>query len=205
MSIEERKEREREKLRQLILKTSENIISQEGLEKLSIRKIANIIDYSPAIIYHYFKDKNEIIDQIMTANYLKILIAIKENEISEKDPVENLKAMTRSYINTALSMSDSFLLTQISKSENIQRYAAFMHKGASEKDMALRVLFECIKEINTERNMTDDEIELTTQLVACSVFGLVAKLIVENDIDSEQVNKLIEKFINTTLIKIAGG
>lgn len=205
MSIEERKEREREELRQLILKTSEMIISQEGLEKLSIRKIAGIIDYSPAIIYHYFKDKNEIIDQIMTSNYFKILSAIKEEETSAKDPIEKLKSMTRSYINAALNMSDSYLLVQTSKLRNIKRYASFMYKGASENDMALRILFECVKDLNSEIEMLNDEIELTVQLIATSVFGLIAKLIVESDIGFEQKNRLIEKFINTTLIKIAGG
>ena len=62
MGTNERKEKEREIRRELILNTAQEIISSEGIDNVSIRKIANKIEYSPAIIYYYFKDKDEIIN-----------------------------------------------------------------------------------------------------------------------------------------------
>lgn len=49
------------------------IIEQEGYEKLSIRKIATRIDYSPTTIYLYYKDKAEIIADMSDELYNKVL------------------------------------------------------------------------------------------------------------------------------------
>ena len=76
MTIERRKNREREEKCALIINAAEEIIASGGLEKLSIRKIAVKIDYSPAIIYHYFRDKEDILEQIMQKNYQLIVSAI---------------------------------------------------------------------------------------------------------------------------------
>jgi AcrR family transcriptional regulator len=61
MGITERKEREKEKMRKLILKTAMELFLKEGYATVSLRRIAKKIEYSPATIYLYFKDKNEIL------------------------------------------------------------------------------------------------------------------------------------------------
>ena len=60
MGIAERKEREREEVKDLILNAAREIFLSEGYENTSIRKIATKIEYSPGIIYHHFKDKNDL-------------------------------------------------------------------------------------------------------------------------------------------------
>jgi len=61
MSVNEMsKERQivkQEEIRNLILTTAQQIVGEDGISGLSIRKITNRIDYSPAIIYYYFKDR----------------------------------------------------------------------------------------------------------------------------------------------------
>ena len=49
-------------MRAEIIKAAREIIGNEGVDKVSIRKIAAKIEYSPAIIYHYFGNKEEIIE-----------------------------------------------------------------------------------------------------------------------------------------------
>ncbi|MCU0449369.1 MAG: TetR/AcrR family transcriptional regulator [Bernardetiaceae bacterium] len=60
MGILERKEREKQEMRERILHTASQMFLEEGYDKTSIRGIAERIEYSPAAIYLYFKDKNEI-------------------------------------------------------------------------------------------------------------------------------------------------
>ena len=60
MGISERKEREREEMQRQILNAARALFLENGFEKTSIRAIADLIEYSPATIYLYFKDKNEI-------------------------------------------------------------------------------------------------------------------------------------------------
>ena len=65
MTIEKRREREVEEMKELILSAASDIIASQGFDKLSIRKIAKKIEYSPSIIYHYFDDKEEILNVVM--------------------------------------------------------------------------------------------------------------------------------------------
>ena len=60
MGVKERKEREKHDMRELILKAAHQIFVDKSFEEVSIRNIADEIEYSPATIYLYFKDKNEI-------------------------------------------------------------------------------------------------------------------------------------------------
>jgi AcrR family transcriptional regulator len=60
MAIIDRKEREREDKRKLIISTATKLFREQGFEKVSLRNIAEAIEYSPTMIYLYFKDKNEL-------------------------------------------------------------------------------------------------------------------------------------------------
>ena len=60
MGVKERKERDRQEMRETILKSAHQLFVDKGFDDVSIRNIAEAIEYSPATIYLYFKDKNEI-------------------------------------------------------------------------------------------------------------------------------------------------
>ncbi len=60
MGIKERHERERETVRQAILDAARDLFVTEGYQHVSIRKIAERIEYSPAAIYSYFEGKDDI-------------------------------------------------------------------------------------------------------------------------------------------------
>jgi AcrR family transcriptional regulator len=60
MGVKERKERDRQEMRETILESAHQLFVDKGFDDVSIRNIAEAIEYSPATIYLYFKDKNEI-------------------------------------------------------------------------------------------------------------------------------------------------
>lgn len=60
MGVKERQERERTKVRQAILDAARDLFVKQGFEHVSIRKIAERIEYSPAAIYSYFPSKDDI-------------------------------------------------------------------------------------------------------------------------------------------------
>ncbi len=60
----ERQLKKNEETRKAILETAVAIGLEEGFEELSIRKITAKLGYSSGIVYHYFKDKQEILDTI---------------------------------------------------------------------------------------------------------------------------------------------
>lgn len=64
MGIVERRERLRKQVRNDILKTARDIAREEGWQSVSIRKIAEIIEYSPPILYEYFDNKDKLLETI---------------------------------------------------------------------------------------------------------------------------------------------
>jgi len=60
MGIKERQERDREAVRRAILDAARELFVAEGFQNVSIRKIAERIEYSPAAIYGYFPSKDDI-------------------------------------------------------------------------------------------------------------------------------------------------
>src|SRR5262249_23531133 len=60
MGIKERQERDREAVRRAILDAARELFVSEGFQHVSIRKIAERIEYSPAAIYSYFPSKDDI-------------------------------------------------------------------------------------------------------------------------------------------------
>src|SRR3954451_1001921 len=60
MGIKERQERDREAVRRAILDAARELFVQEGFQHVSIRRVAEKIEYSPAAIYSYFPSKDDI-------------------------------------------------------------------------------------------------------------------------------------------------
>lgn len=69
MSSTQRRERERNTKRELILDAALNIFAEEGFERTTIRRIAEVIEYTPGAIYAYFSDKDEIFYELHTRGF----------------------------------------------------------------------------------------------------------------------------------------
>lgn len=200
-----RRQREKEEMKELILKAASDIIGAEGFDKLSIRKIAKKIEYSPSIIYHYFKDKEEILNSVMQRGYGKIVTAVSSVKMIGESPEERLSEMTRNYIEAALKMPDEFMAAQLNESKEALEHTSSLFKGASRKKPALTALYKCLEEIYKDKDIDDNIMELTAQMIAVSTLGLTIKLIIEKDIGDEQRQKLIQFFSNEIVIRIADG
>lgn len=114
MSSEERKEREKQDMQQLIIRTAMKLFAEEGIENVSIRKIAEEIEYSPGSIYSYFKDKGEIIHAVHNEGFEK-LYALQKTLDTVKDPLEKLSKMGELYMKFAMENKDYYDLMFIAK------------------------------------------------------------------------------------------
>jgi AcrR family transcriptional regulator len=114
MGIDERKQREKDQMRELILKTAMRLYREEGIDNLSIRRIAEKIEYSPATIYLYFKDKGEILHALHTQGFEK-LYALQKSLDSILNPLEKLHKMGRLYMKFALENPDHYDLMFIAR------------------------------------------------------------------------------------------
>lgn len=95
-------ERRRKRVRDAILDAAERVFAQEGEDGLSIRRLADEIDYSPAAIYKYFGSKDELIEELKEAFFERILAQVDEVENSTRSPGERMRRSIITYVRTAL-------------------------------------------------------------------------------------------------------
>ena len=93
MGIKERQERDREAVRRAILDAARDLFVHEGYQNVSIRKIAERIEYSPAAIYGYFPAKDDIFFALAEEGF-RLLHGDPPAEIdSSTDPLDDIRAM----------------------------------------------------------------------------------------------------------------
>ncbi|MFM8850845.1 MAG: TetR/AcrR family transcriptional regulator [Cytophagales bacterium] len=100
MGVKELKELDRQAMRDQILKSAHQLFLEKGFDQISIRNIAEVIEYSPATIYLYFKDKNEIYHALHQQGFGMLNKAFQPlTQIS--DPFQRLREMGKAYIQFA--------------------------------------------------------------------------------------------------------
>lgn len=197
MMTKERQLRKQEEIRNIILEAARDIITREGIKGLSIRKITNAIEYSPAIIYHYFKDKNEIVETIMEEGYKRILNSLTIVDRNEKEPEIEIKEVFSNYIKAALDNQDEYMAIMLSNDAIIKQKTTILEKGISKSSRTMGILTEAIERGITQGRFAACDVELTAQIMWTSAFGLIIKLMIEKDIPKEQMNDLIEAHFRT--------
>ncbi|GAA5417544.1 hypothetical protein Pryu01_02618 [Paraliobacillus ryukyuensis] len=196
MVNKERQLRKQEKTKNEILDVARQIISKEGFKGLSIRKITNTLDYSPGVIYHYFKDKNEITEILIGEGYSRILEAVDSVKPNEAEPEKEMKEIFINYINAALNFPEYYKVVMLSDDSSILKKTALLEEGVASKNPAFKKLCE-----NIERGISNDryaafDSELTAQVIWASTFGLVIRLLTEKNISQKQRNRLIDHHFN---------
>lgn len=107
MGSTERKAREKEELRNLILTGAMKLFAEKGVANVTIRNIADAVEYSVGTVYVYFKDKNAILHALHSKGFLDLRsrFLVLLNVI---DPMERLKASGRVYIQFAQEQPDMY-------------------------------------------------------------------------------------------------
>lgn len=90
MGVKERQEREREAVARAILDAARELFVAEGYQNVSIRKIAERIEYSPAAIYGYFPSKDDIFLALAEEGFR--LLFVQTEEASASDPIDQIRS-----------------------------------------------------------------------------------------------------------------
>ena len=173
MGIAERKEREREEVKDLILSAAREIFLSEGYENTSIRKIATKIEYSPGIIYHHFKDKNDLLLALHDKAFECKIEALFLSVQNMPDPFERLKATGRGYIQYGIDNPQDYELMFILSCtmEALAVKEEFWQDGAMAINMLKDNIRECIEAGYFRKDINPDEISL---ILWSQVHGLVS-------------------------------
>jgi AcrR family transcriptional regulator len=91
MGIRERQDREKQAVRQSILDVARDLFITEGYRNVSMRKIAERIEYSPAAIYSYFASKDDIYMALAEDGFRRLDAKLKTALVADS-PLDQVRA-----------------------------------------------------------------------------------------------------------------
>jgi AcrR family transcriptional regulator len=172
MGSRERRERDRNELRQRILDAAQRIITQEGFAALTMRKLAERIEYSPAAIYLHFRSREEIAQELAEAGFAKLLEGLLAAR-SQADTVKRLEAMGQAYVRFGLENAETYRLIFLGDAGYMS--AAFGEQdpdGAAAKAWGL--LVEAAGDLLKRNGAQGKTPEAVAQLLWATLHGIVS-------------------------------
>jgi len=176
MGLLERKARQKRFLRQEILDAASDLFVKEGYEQVSMRRIAEKIEYSPTTIYLYFKDKADLLDQICQETFARLVQHLNRILEQSGDPLERLKRGLRAYIEFGLENPQHYRVVFMTL--HPEGYIKIKHvqpdsPGMQAFDSLRRCVFDCI----SAGKLRTSDAELISQTLWCGIHGVTALLI----------------------------
>ena len=170
MGPKERRDREREETRTLILDAARELFASEGVESVTMRRIADKIEYSPTAIYFHFRDKDALLAELCDCDFRAF--AQRFNVIAQiADPLERLKVAGQAYVDFGLNHPSHYrLMFMTPKSAQ-----STLEKGNPEQD-AYAFLKGIVGELMATGRLRDDlsDVDLAAQAIWSAIHGVVA-------------------------------
>lgn len=110
MGIAERKIRQKEEFRASILEAAWLQVLSDGWQSLSIRKIADAIEYSIPVIYNHFENKEAILLEFTKEGFQKLADKLQEVKDALTSPDEQLEAIAHAYWDFAFENKEYYQL-----------------------------------------------------------------------------------------------
>ncbi len=115
MGIKERQDRERQAVREAILDAARDLFVSEGYRNVSIRKMAERIEYSPAAIYSYFPSKDDIFFALAEEGFRRLDAKVRSAG-GHDDPLEEVRACWWAYYEFSKEDREFFELMFVDRS-----------------------------------------------------------------------------------------
>ncbi len=196
MGVKERRARQKRFLRQEILDAASELFVREGFENVSMRRIADKIEYSPTTIYLYFKDKAELLDQVCTETFSRLVQRLSKIMVQPGDSVERLKRGLLAYIEFGLEYPDhyraTFMIPVPEEFDHVKHHQPDS-PGMQAFSFLTRGLTECIK----AGKMPEMNVELAAQTLWAGIHGITSLLITHTHFPWAGKQQVIHSMVDT--------
>ena len=169
MGIVERREREKEQVRKKILDAAQELFATEGYERVTMRRIADAIEYSPTTIYLHFKDKDELVHELCQQNFSQLMQAL-DTERFPADPIEGIRQMGMGYARFGLAYPNHYrfmFLTSFGPD----------HEPSGAGQQAYQLLRGAVARGVEARRFRLNDVDTLAQILWSSLHGAVSLLI----------------------------
>ena len=171
MGIAERREREREDVRRKILDAARELFMAEGYERVTMRRIADAIEYSPTTIYNHFQDKDDLVNALCHEEFAQLLSAL-DPSVRSADPVEEIRQIGAAYAAFGLANPNHYrfmFMTPVRYGEG--------HQVSEPGQQSFGLLRKAVARAIETGAFVKGDVDTIAQVLWASIHGAVALLI----------------------------
>ncbi|WP_434796494.1 TetR/AcrR family transcriptional regulator [Terrisporobacter vanillatitrophus] len=195
MRIQERRKIEKEKIKKEIHKAASKIIIEEGYSKLSIRKIASKIDYSPSLIYNYYENKADIVLSIWKEKSSELIHTMSNLKLNDSNEENNIKNLFKTYINLVLESPEEYRAIMLNNIDIIKKvkFDFTEEEKNSLKIKETKKKYDTYLEEGLLRHVDTEKYSFFSWI---SINGFISNMVLSNNQDKEFINKLIDEYVD---------
>ncbi|HEX7902636.1 MAG TPA: TetR/AcrR family transcriptional regulator [Chitinophagaceae bacterium] len=186
MGISERRLRQKDEVRSSILSTAWEMVKEDGWQSVSIRKIADAIEYSVPVIYDHFENKEAILIEFAKDGFRMLSKKIQSAKEKHTDPAEQLKTVANAYWNFAFKNKEYYQLMY-----GLGMAGCEIEKCFPERDNFRKLVMEPIEAIISKSKNPGVNPCLKYYTFWSILHGLISIKSMRNSNVSDEVNKLV--------------
>jgi len=167
----QRREQEKEELRQAILAAAASLFLEHGYEGFSLRQVAEQIGYSPTTIYLYFEDKTDLLFAVVDDAYADLSRRLQAAYDSTDDPLARIRALGDAYVDFGLANPAIYEMIFMHRTE----FLASWRKGEERpRASSLLILQRAVAEAQQAGVVRAGEVQSLGDVLWAVVHGLVS-------------------------------
>jgi AcrR family transcriptional regulator len=190
MSTGTRRRQQKAELRSRILEAAREIFVREGWARVSMRRLADKIDYSPGTIYLHFRSKEALLSSLVEESFASLAHALEST--GRSDPLETLRRGLRTYVDFGLGHPNHYHFAFL---ERPGASAARGYKPHRAFDYLCCYVRSCM-EAGLFRNVN---VEISAQVLWAAVHGITSLLITRPYFPWAGRDKIIDEVIDNSI------
>ncbi|MFC4160595.1 TetR/AcrR family transcriptional regulator [Chitinimonas lacunae] len=181
MGIADRKRRDREALRQKVLDAARELYAEGGYDALTVRAIANRIEYSTTVIYSLFEDKDALLRALSDADFAVLTERLVAGDRPDAPPAQRILLLARNFTRFAVEHPEQYKLIFVNPVPPYSPEEAAAERGNPSQDAYAfaRLAFRSLAE--TTPTLVEKDPDVLVQLFWGALHGLISLHVVMGD------------------------
>lgn len=172
MGITERREREKEDVRRKILDAAHDLFETRGYENVTMRAVADAIEYSPTTIYNHFESKDALVEALCFEDFEKLFAAMSSSPLPG-NPVDRIRALGLGYASFGFANPNQYRFMFMTSGD----WKRHVNEGDTPPARSYEVLRGAVVEAMDQGLFRKDDVDLVAQILWSAIHGVVSLLI----------------------------
>ena len=172
MGVIERREREKEEVRRKILTAARDLFASEGYERITMRRIADVIEYSATTIYNHFEDKDDLVHALCQEDFGRLFHHLQQTP-PPTDPVEAVRQLGLAYARFGTSYPNHYRFMFMTPG----KFESLGDKDRSPGEQAFGLLHAAVTAAIEGGYFRKADVDTVAQVLWASMHGAIALII----------------------------